>query len=420
MTPSCIHSRPASHPAIGRQRFDAIPDRPGVRSQICGSNDATFEADERFAVPQPRELAEDRARRLNYQCRLRSHTLIHAITPYGRNGASSRVRVFEWLDRLDEPFVLSSYLSHRNSKPAHLASHPRSVLAAERRLRHIASSRPQRLLLHREASPLSRGALERRLLVSAEFSVYDFDDALQWDYGKGGLFRRLAPKAPKALGAARTAARVIAGNDVLAAWAAEHSRDVVVIPSCVDPAAYRTKLDYRVHDPPRLGWIGSADNETYLFLIAPALWEVHRRTGARLTLVGTGRPTLGELESIIDRIPWSEASQHDVLAEVDVGIAPLPDEPYERGKCGYKLLQYAAAATPAVGSPIGVSSEILSRLELPAPAYVDDWIDAIISLLTMSTEAREQLGRHAREVVRLHYSYDAWLPRWRRALGLAS
>ena len=346
--------------------------------------------------------------------------MIHAVTPYGRNGASSRVRVFEWLDRLDAPFVLSSYVSHRNSKPAHLASHPRSVLAAERRLRRIASSRPQRLLLHREASPLSRGALERRLLANAEFSVYDFDDALQWDYGEGGLSRRLAPKAPKALLAAQTADRVIAGNDVLAGWAAKYNRDVVVIPSCVDPAAYRTKVDYELHDPPRLGWIGSADNETYLLLIASALWEVHRRTGARLTLVGTARPTLGELESIIDRIPWSEASQHVGLAEIDLGIAPLPDEPYEQGKCGYKLLQYAAAATPAVGSPIGVSSEILSRLELPAPAYVDDWVDAIISLLTMSSEAREQLGRHAREVVRLHYSYDAWLKRWRQAVGLAS
>lgn len=340
------------------------------------------------------------------------------MTPYGRNGPSSRVRVFEWLDRLDSPFVLSSYVSHHNSSPAHLASHPRSVLAAERRLRQMASSRPQRLLLHREASPLSRGALERRLLAGAELAVYDFDDALQWDFGDGGLLRRLAPKAPKAMIAVQTADRVIAGNDVLATWASEHNRDVVVIPSCVDPAAYQAKLRYEVSDPPRLGWIGSAGNEAYLLLIAPALWEVHRRTGARLTLVGTTRPALGQLESIIDRVPWSEPRQHAALAEIDLGIAPLPDKLYERGKCGYKLLQYAAAGTPAAGSPIGVNSEILSRLDLPAPAGVDDWVDAIMSLLTMSTEARERLGRHAREVVRRDYSYDAWAERWRQAVGL--
>jgi glycosyltransferase involved in cell wall biosynthesis len=340
------------------------------------------------------------------------------VTPYGRNGPSSRVRVFEWLDRLGAPFALSSYVSHHNASPAHLVSHPRSVLAAERRLRRLAASRPERLLLHREASPLSRGALEQRLLAGADLAIYDFDDALQCDFGDGGILRRLAPKAPKALIAVQTADRVIAGNDVLAAWASQHNRDVVVIPSCLDPEAYQAKLKYELSDPPRLGWIGSAGNEAYLLRIAPALWEVHRRTGARLTLVGTTRPTLGELEGIIDRVPWSEHRQHAALAEIDLGIAPLPDKPYERGKCGYKLLQYAAAATPAVGSPIGVNAQILSRLGAPAPAGVDDWVDAIVGLLAMSAEAREHLGRHAREVVRRDYSYDAWAERWRRAVGL--
>jgi glycosyltransferase involved in cell wall biosynthesis len=346
--------------------------------------------------------------------------LLDAVTPYGRSAGSSRVRVFEWLDRIEEPFVVSSYISHRNSSPAHLASHPRSVLAAERRLRRLARRAPRRLLLHREASPLSRGALERRLLARAEFAVYDFDDALQWDFGEGGLLRRLAPKAPKALIAARSADRVIAGNDVLASWASEHNRDVVRIPSCVDPAAYETKTDYDLHDPPRLGWIGSAGNEGYLLLIAPALWEVHRRTGARLTLIGTTRPTLGTLEGIVDRVTWSEANQRTGLAEIDLGIAPLPDEPYERGKCGYKLLQYAAAATPAIGSPIGVNSEILSRFDWPAPTGVDDWADAIMSVLASSTAARARLGQGAREAVGLEYSYAAWLPLWRQAVGLAS
>jgi glycosyltransferase involved in cell wall biosynthesis len=328
------------------------------------------------------------------------------------------VRVFEWLDRIETPSVLSSYVSHRNSSPAHLASHPRSVLKAERKLRGIAASRPARLLLHREASPLSRGALERRLLTDAEFSIYDFDDALQWDFGDGGVLRRLAPKAPKALIAAKTASRVIAGNDVLAEWAADHNRDVVVIPSCVDPSSYRVKSGYELSDPPRLGWVGSAGNEAYLLLIEPALWEVHRRTGARLTLLGTAEPRLGELERIIDRVAWSEDRQHSSLAEIDVGLAPIPDKPYERGKCGYKLLQYAAAATPAIGSPIGVNARILERFSLPAPTNVGEWSDALSDLLALSSGARERLGRKSREMVMREYSYDAWLERWQTAVGL--
>jgi glycosyltransferase involved in cell wall biosynthesis len=327
--------------------------------------------------------------------------------------------VFEWLDRIDEPRVVSSYISYRNASPSEVARHPIAVLAAERRLRWMAAQRPERLLLHREASPLSRGDLERRLLAASGFSVYDFDDALQWDWGAGGRLRRIAPKAPKALVAAQTADRVVAGNPLLAEWAAEHSRDVVMIPSCVAPERYRRKTDYTVGDPPRLGWIGSADNEVYLKLVASALREVHRRTGARLTLIGTTRPTLGKLEELIDRVAWSESAQYALLSDLDVGLAPVPDELYERGKSGYKLLQYAAAGTPLVASPVGVNGEILSALGMPAAENADEWADAVLDLLTRPAEARARLGSRAREVTELQYSFDALLPRWREAMGLA-
>jgi glycosyltransferase involved in cell wall biosynthesis len=320
--------------------------------------------------------------------------------------------------------VLSSYISGRNSSPSHVARHLGAVMAAERRLRRMASERPLRLLLHREASPLSRGGLERRLLSSAEFSVYDFDDALQWDWGagswgEGNPLRRLAPKGRKALLAVQLADRVIAGNPVLAEWAAEHNRDVIMIPSCVSPDSYAHKPDYELSDPPRLGWIGSADNEVYLEHVGPALQEIHRRTGARITLIGTTRPTLGDLEGLIDRVSWSEATQREALAKLDVGISPVPDAPYERGKSGYKLLQYAAAGTPMVASPVGVNRQILAQLDMPAAEDGSEWVDAVLDLLSRPADARAALARRAREVVRTHYSFDAWLPRWKDAVGIA-
>jgi glycosyltransferase involved in cell wall biosynthesis len=328
------------------------------------------------------------------------------------------VRVFEWLDRVAVPRVVSSYIGRRDASPLRVARHPAAVLAAEQRLRRMAAARPSCLMLHREASPLSRGGLEARLLSSAELSVYDFDDALQWDTGEGGHLRRLAPKAPKALLAVQRADRVIAGNAVLADWATQHNRDVVVIPSCVSIDAYREKTDYEVSDPPRLGWIGSRDNETYLQAVAPALQEVHRRTGARLTLIGTTEQRLGDLEQMIDRVQWSETCQHTELAALDVGIAPMPDAPYERGKCGYKLLQYGAAGVPLVASPVGVNREILSRFGTPGAEDIAEWVDAILDLLARPAGARAALGRAAREMTRVHYSYDAWLPAWRRAVGI--
>jgi glycosyltransferase involved in cell wall biosynthesis len=344
----------------------------------------------------------------------------HAVTPYGRTAGSSRVRVFSWLDRVSTPVRVHSYLAHHNADPGHLLRHPRAVWAAERDLRRLADSRPATVLLHREASPLSRDGLETALLTAAGWSVYDVDDALHTDTGEGPPWRRLAPKAAKALAAARHADRVVAGNEILADWASGHARDVVVIPSCVDPADYRPKQDHRVSDPPVLGWIGSPDNEALLATIGPALRELHRRTGARVRLVGTDRPSLGQLETIIDRTPWSPRSQRELLATMDVGLMPLHDDPYSRGKCGYKLLQYAAAEVPAVASPVGTNRSILAALGLPAATSREEWIGAVLGLLEASTESRAALGRQVRAEVTRRYSYAAWQQRWVDAVGLTS
>ena len=346
--------------------------------------------------------------------------MIHFVTPYSRQGPSSRVRVYEWLERIAVPHEVIGYASLPNSSPTTLLRHSGRVVEAERRLRRIAAEPSGNVFVHREASPLSRGSLERRLLTRAGFSVYDFDDALQWDAGEGPFFRRLAPKARKALVAAQTADRVIAGNAVLAEWAAGHNRDVVVVPSCVSPGAYRPKDEYELSERPRLVWIGSVDNEVYLEAIAPALREVNRRTGARLTMISSTAAHLGELEQIVDRLAWSEELQYARLSEFDVGIAPVPDEPYERGKCGYKLLQYAAAALPFVASPVGVNAQMLAHFGMPAPSDMDDWVDALDDLLMRPVSERGELGRRARVLAERDYSYDAWLPAWKDAAGLTT
>jgi glycosyltransferase involved in cell wall biosynthesis len=345
-------------------------------------------------------------------------TVLHAVTPYGRTGPSSRVRVFEWVDRVDAPVAVHCYLGLANARPGALLRRPRAVLRAERDLRRLARSRPARLLLHRESSPFSRRSVERELLSNAELAVYDFDDALQWDRGEGGVLRRVAPKAPKAQTAVQLAHRVIAGNQVLADWASTLNPNVVVIPSCVDPDRYRTKDDYTIHDPPRLGWIGSPSEEKQLRFIARPLLELHRRTGARLLLVGRTDRTLGELEAMTDRVAWSEAVQATALAEMDVGLMPLVDEPMERGKCGYKLLQYGAAGVPAVASPVGANAGIVTAAGSPAPRDPAEWVDAVLGLVAASTAARRHLGRRARAMVRESYSYAAWRTRWEAAVGL--
>ena len=153
-------------------------------------------------------------------------------------------------------------------------------------------------------------------------------------------------------------------------------------------------------------------------MLRPALEDLHRRTGARLTIVGTTARRLGRLEAIIDRIPWSEAAQHHELAALDIGVGPVPDAPYERGKCGYRLLQFGAAGVPVVASPVGVNRDILRAFGMPAVEAGGDWAGAIRELLEGPESERAALGMGARETTRRDYSFDAWLPRWRAAVGI--
>ena len=347
---------------------------------------------------------------------------LHAVTPYGPTAGSSRVRVFDWMERLADPVEVHPYAGLGTSSPKVLGRNLRRVLHAERDLKLLAGKRLDRLLLHREASPLSRGSREVRLLANAHFSAYDLDDALYLDTGEGPRYRSLAPKATKARLAAIHSSRVIAGNETLAEWASQHNEDVVVIPSCVDPSAYETKVSYELHDPPSIGWVGSWSTEKHLRSITGSLQRLHERTGARITLIGapvaSGPGRLGALETIVDRIPWSLHAQREYISHFDVAVMPLVDDPYARGKCGYKLLQYLAVGVPSVASPVGVNRTILQQAGLPAAISEDDWYQALIDLLGASADRRTDMGAQARRTVADHYSFDAWRSVWRRATGL--
>jgi glycosyltransferase involved in cell wall biosynthesis len=254
-------------------------------------------------------------------------------------------------------------------------------------------------------------------MTAAELAVYDFDDALQWDDG-GGLHRRVAPKPPKCHAAVRSADRVIAGNDTLADWATGLCQDVVVIPSCVDPAGYQRKTSYSLADPPLLIWVGSPSTERYLRLISTPLLDFHRRSGARLRLVSGADASLGPLDVMIDRVQWRRDRVGGLLAGADVAIAPLADGPYERGKCAYKIIEYAATGLPVIGSPVGANELALKRFGGYAPSVHDDWSGALDDLVSMSANARRRLGEVARRAVEEHYSFSSWSIAWTDAVGL--
>lgn len=339
------------------------------------------------------------------------------VSPYGGAAPSTRVRVYEWLDHLGIEAERLEYAGLGRNGLGTLLRRPLVPVRAELRTRAaVKHVHDATVLVSREASPFSRGGIESRMLRSAARGVYDLDDALFAD-NRG--WRRVLAKDVKCRRAIQEADQVIVGNDYLADYASAYTRDLAVIPTCVDPSMYEPKASYEIDGPPTLVWLGSPSTEQYLESIAPALHEVHRRSSATLVLVSGPKPRDHvELGPFVRRVPWAPDTVAQVLASADVALGPLRDDEYARGKCAYKLLQYAATGLPMVASPVGANASAISRFEgLPATSD-DDWIDAITALLDTSVSERAARGATALLGVRTHYAFNAWADDWKRAVGI--
>lgn len=340
---------------------------------------------------------------------------LDVVSIYGPTAPSTRVRAYEWLDHLGVAAERHEYAGLGEHSLGTAARHALAISRAELHLQSL-SRRPLggTVLVSREASPWGSGSVESRLLGLAERGVYDLDDALFEDQMG---WRRLLRKRRKVERAAAAADVVVAGNSLLADWAADHNDDVRMVPTVVHPDRYLPTGSYDLEDPPVLGWLGSRSTEAYLVGIAPALREVHRRTGARLRVISSPHmPDVPGLEGMMDRVSWTPSDFAAQLSGVDVAVAPLHDDPFARGKCAYKLLQYAATGLPVVGSPVGANELALRRFDGWAATTHDDWVEALTEALEIPAAARARRGAEALAAVRQHYSFDAWSNEWSSAV----
>lgn len=348
-----------------------------------------------------------------------SDSALALVSAYGENGASTRVRLYDWQSHLNLTAQRHEYLGGSDNGARTLAKSVHSVAHAELELRRLKSRlRGRTIVLSRQASPLSAGIIEESLLRNAEHGVYDFDDAIWSD--NSGLAKKFWSRSALWERSVLAADVVIAGSDNLAEAAAARSRHVVMIPSCVEPSRYSRKASFEMNASPRAVWIGSGATEHFLKPLFAPLIDLNRRFGLRLTIVGARSSNLGELDSLVDRVPWSAESFGDELSRADFGVMPLPDTDYTRGKCSYKLLQYGAAGIPVIGSPVGANVSVLQKMGGLAPTRPIEWHDAMESILAASTEERASMGRKAHETVSRDFSFERWRPDWTAAVGPAS
>jgi glycosyltransferase involved in cell wall biosynthesis len=339
------------------------------------------------------------------------------LTRYARAGASSRIRCYQYLDYLRRegvdvtvaPFLDEDYLRG-------------FAATGQRSLRDVARAYPRRLgwmlrarrydllWIQYELLPWLPNVLERHLTPGDTPYVVDYDDAQfhRYDRHPSRLIRRLLrTKLDRVMA---RAAVVVAGNEYLASRArAAGATDVKVVPSAVDLGHYPSTPEPHRSSVFTIGWIGSPTTARYLQTIAPALRMVCSRIPARILLIGSGPVDLGNAPREVR--PWSEDTEAEALRTFDVGIMPLTSGPWELGKCGFKLVQYMAAATPAVASPVGANCTILQHGVTGYLANESaEWVERIESLAS-SAELRRGMGEAARRRAELYYSTDVIAPR---------
>ncbi len=227
--------------------------------------------------------------------------------------------------------------------------------------------------------------------------IYDFDDAVMY-YDKHPERRPSRHKHTKPFKrTVKSADMVIAGNSYLADHAKKISHNVQVLPTGLDIKPYKTVKKPKDDGGIRLVWIGSKSTLKYLAEIRPALEEIGKRfDNVILRIICDDFFDLKNMK--VERCQWSLQSQYFDLVSSDIGLAPLPNNRFTKGKCGFKALQYAAAGLPTVASPVGVNSEyVLDGVTGYHASQISQWIDKTSKLIS-DTKLRKQMADAARAV----------------------
>jgi glycosyltransferase involved in cell wall biosynthesis len=345
------------------------------------------------------------------------------VTPNPIQSASERYRIYQFVPYLERagfactvlPFATRAL--HRAVQGERLA--PKLLLTPFcylRRMSELAAySQYDLLLVHRGIFPFPWPALEKMLFRRQAKVIFDFDDAIhvghkdiaakkypwmyRWKYGPG------------VNGMLSCCSHVIAGNRILAEHASKLNSHVSVVPTVVDLDQYEYRPPRRSNDRLTIGWVGSRSTSPYLLEIEAALRELGTVHSGKIRFRFYGDPqrqlNLPDSESL----PFSLASEIEDLRTIDIGIMPMPDNDWTRGKCAFKAIQYMALGIPTVTSPVGMATELIQHTVNGFWARTpQDWFESLDRLVT-DAELRKRFAGEGRKTIEQHYSLQTWGPR---------
>lgn len=338
------------------------------------------------------------------------------LSRYGPLGASSRVRSYQYLPYLKaqgidvtvSPLLGDDYLrKFYSGKVNHIRSRLGPYL--RRFIQLLKSHLFDLLWIEKELFPWLPAWGEAILSHLGIPYVVDYDDAIfhRYDSHPNWFIRSLLENKIDIV--MRHAVCVIAGNDYLAERARHAgAKRVEHVPTVVDSDRYKIKQKDR-NTTFAIGWIGTPFTARYLDIVGPALTKLCENNSSHFVSVGAGWSGLDG--AYITARPWSEASEVSEIQNFDVGIMPLPNNLWELGKCGYKLIQYMACGKPVVASPVGVNSKIVDHgVNGFLAGSTGEWLEAL-TVLRNNPDLRKRMGAAGRKKVEEKYCIQVTAPR---------
>ena len=338
------------------------------------------------------------------------------LSKYDTIGASSRIRSLQFLpyiERFGIDVRVAPLFSNRYLKALYSGGSRWSMVItayARRAMVVLVARRFDVIWIEKEIFPFFPAWIESAFFATRIRYLVDYDDAIfhRYDHHKIAVVRWVLGRKIDTV--MRKAGSVVAGNEYLAARARRaKAAHIVEIPSVVDLTTYLVH-SRRAANLITVGWIGSPSTSKHLLSFIDVIETAARQYPLRFVAVGADPRTI--LSNEVEVVPWSKESEVSMIQEFDIGIMPLPDLPWERGKCGYKLIQCMACGVPVIASPVGVNSRIVAHgVNGYLCSSTEEWLLAF-EMLSNDANLRARLGAAARATIEHTYS----LQKQRRAL----
>jgi len=320
------------------------------------------------------------------------------------NEASSRFRVFAYFDQLRQDFDIDVFYAEYNNKKV-----PKFLRSLIKRLRFLSllwrARQYDLLYMQRPMSSDKSGStfFESLLVKINPHLIFDFDDAL------------FVQNEPKITSLVKLAQSCVCGNDYLADFARKHNPNTYVIPTAIDTDRFQQCSDKDVKYI-TIGWTGTSGN--YQFFTDKMIDDIARvlkETPNTRFLFICDRPPEERFHFSYDYIPWRAESEISDLQQIDIGLMPLIDSPWSRGKCGFKLIQYGAIGIASLASDVGVNADVIRDGQSGYLVHDDDWYTPLQALVR-DKDLAQKMGKEAQEHMRDVYSLKTNYPKLKEVI----